>query len=490
MRDFRSILMILVMLVVLAWPAMGQQAVRTLGTMPASAEMVITMEQGAALMEVDDAMLRMLGEMGWLAETRPAFDVLAQRLGAEPAEAFARLMGHRATLVIRRGTQGLLWAVMTEVDEQTARALPGALDAKPLRVSSGLPVHGLERRTFEIAVSPTDAQTGMARAIIAPARAGELLNTLIQIAAGQSDPQGSIERGAHARLFAEPMEGSIAIYWSPSVGDGAQARALLAVMSTQEQSSMLRVRAVPQEAWVEVPVEDLGALPVLPIVDPSQEVLTAWWQRSSGFTLLDSLFASAAGPTLWSIFAPAPGARAISITRDATGGTTVRVAARSPEAATLLGRADGVLAEKAKAQAFEGHLPTAVRRSGVLMPAVLGTAQLTELVWWAQSMEDGPAAWLMAVGTERAPELLAMQSEAWIGVVGHVCGHSERTLSTGRARPTALIPLLAQMAAPPEVRTALSMVGKVSWRMWIDEHEVLCATVEMEIDQASVSKGP
>ncbi len=459
-----------------------QQAVRNLALLPETVEMAVSVEGATSLLQGDRPLVQALREWGWAQETRPAFDALAARLG-EPADvAFDRLLGRRATLVIREQGGESHWVVLSEVDRETAKQLPSQLDAKPLRISSTLPVQGLERRSFEFTISPINPNTGTAWALLGPARASELFDVMVGTIMGDPDGPPPLIKSQHRGLFDGAAKGSIAVFAQQQ----DRSRAVLAWALRDEHGWDVDGRAEPASAWLSglADAEDGSSLPALIEPRPDGELALVWTQPWRSQPWLDALAAGVLGPALWSCVMPLDSPRGVEVSRqDGAVGVLVSTKTERPEAA--LERADAVLEAKAGATAFEGELPGAVRTSGCKSVAAFGRVPLESVAWAAPPGGDDAPRWLVIAASSDAKARLAPTVLAHAKVASEpIETEGERSLTLGRIRPRDLVALFMGQAGPmPEPVGLVGAVESLAWR--ITQHgEQVRAHVRLELVDA------
>ncbi len=444
--------------------ALGQQAVRNIALLPETVQMALSVEGATPLLRGESPLVQALQEWGWAQETRPAFDELAARLG-EPAEvAFDRLLGRRATLVIREREGAPHWVVLSEVDRETAKQLPSQLDAKPLRISSTLPVQGLERRSFEFTVSPINPNTGTAWALLGPARASELFDVMVGTIMGAPDGPLPLIKSKHSGLFKGAAMGSIAVF----VQQPERSRAVLAWANSDAAGWDVEARAEPATAWLSgiADAEGGATLPALIEPRPEGELAVVWALPWRDQPLLEAFTGSAVGAALWSCVTPLDSPRGVAVYRegDAIG---VIVSAQTERPPSALERADAVLESKAGATAFAGELPDAVRTSGCKTAAAFGRVPLESVAWATPPAEVDERRWLVIAASSDADARLAplvLEHAAMASLLGAVEG--ERLLTHGRLRPRELLAsFLRELAPVPESIGVAGAIESLAWRV-------------------------
>lgn len=499
-------------LVLLSLPARAQEAVQTLSRMPANSELVITIENASALLEIDHKLITGMAELGWIQQSRPAFDSLAERLGATPLEAFNRLLGRRATLVFRSLNPIPDWAVVVQVDQATATALPGALDAKPLRISSGLHVFALERRNFEIAVTPTDPNTQTAWSVIAPATSAALFDTIVDTLIRQQEPHELLAKGSSSTLFADPLPASIAVFWSPPGTPESSNQAVLAAANREAQSWRIRARATPTRPWFDDGVgadqQAIGksAMPTLPTVAPQpeeDELVVFWSQHRSGIPMLDAALKTLLGQVLNEVAATSDGPRGIVIKQ--SGETkSVLFGMRPGNTTDMLLKADQLLAQNAGTSEFTGHLPDALRRSNGKASVFLGSTALHELMWWMSTLalhaghtqSNNPeqtaaadhaapllsqAPWFFLVGTNVRESLSPEQATQWAHAMTTTEPSAHATLASGRIRPSAFAKWFLPETMQSNLHNLLRKMSIVRWSVYRVDTGVLGADIQIHL---------
>ncbi len=459
--------------------ARAQHAVRSLASLPETVDMAVSVVGASSLMRGDRPLLVALSEWGWAQETKPAFEVLADRLG-EPAEvAFSRLLGRRATLVIREHEGESHWVVVSEVDAKTAARLPGQLEAKPLRISSTLPVQGLERRSFEFTISPINPNTNTAWAFLGPARASELFDTIVGSVMGAPGGPRTLSQGEHAELFKNArkgMGGAIAVFMQRPEPN----RAVLATASRDDTGWDVTARARPATDWFpgllpnaeETANLDVEKLPALAAPTPSDELLSVWSLPWHDEPRLDAVTGSVLGQVLWSCIKPLQSPRGFVLSRSAKR-TQVMVAALSSQPQAALSHADAVLASQAGASNFGGQLPDAVRTSECKMPSVFAKTALRSVAWATPpptaSDREG-SRWLVLVASDNSEPGLA-------GIVDQQAQRCETRaepeagimLNHGRMRPRTLLAGFMQQPEhkleQPSAVDLLRTIERMQWRM-------------------------
>ena len=224
----------------------AQQAVRALADLPGDVQFGLHIEGGWALVQQNAELAARLRAWGLAEETLPAFKELAERLDEPPAIAFERLLGRRATLTVRLVGDSLHWVVLSEVDRETAAALPLQLKAQPRRVASTLAVQALERRSFDFTVSPGNPTTNTAWIVLGPERASALFDAAVGGLMGVPGGGERLGRGAAAPVFADRQSARMAVFYQDVDGPGA----LLAWAGRDQDSWDIGVRASTSEAWL------------------------------------------------------------------------------------------------------------------------------------------------------------------------------------------------------------------------------------------------
>jgi hypothetical protein len=517
MRVLRDLFPCACCLLLLSLPARAQEAVQTLSRMPTNSELVITIENASALLEIDHKLITGMAELGWIQQSRPAFDSLAERLGATPLEAFNRLLGRRATLVFRSLNPTPDWAVVVQVDPATATALPGALDAKPLRISSGLHVFALERRNFEIAVTPTDPNTQTAWSVIAPATSAALFDTIVDTLTRQPEPKELLAQGTSTDLFADPLPASIAMYWSPPSAAESPKQAVLAAANREAQSWRIRARATPTKPWFEQGDDAAGlggvmtALPTVAHPSDDDELVAFWSQHRSGLPMLDAAMKTLLGQVLNEIAAASDGPRGIVIKQ--SGETkTVLFATLDSSSADMLVKADQLLAQNAGTSEFTGHLPGALRRSNGKASVFLGSTALQELMWWMSSLASGTShshnnpghaaaadhaatlprqsAWFFLVGTNVRESLSPEQATQWAHAMTLPGPSAHTMLATGRIRPSAFAKGFLPETLQSNLHDLLRKMSIVRWSVYRVNAGVLGADIEIQLVPGAPASNP
>jgi len=162
----------------------GGETLRMVGTLPATARVVIAADSLGA--EGARAAVRgvaaFLSDAGALGRSRDAWTSLGVAVGAEPGAAFGELLGTRAVLVIGDGGgREDPYAVLSELAPEVERRLRGALRPAPRGLAGGGPVLSLEGGAFELA---TRRGPVGARFLLAPRGARRFFDELLPVLDG------------------------------------------------------------------------------------------------------------------------------------------------------------------------------------------------------------------------------------------------------------------------------------------------------------------
>ncbi|MEN0019843.1 MAG: hypothetical protein AAF747_03055 [Planctomycetota bacterium] len=154
-------------------PAVAVQpsASDVLASMPSGVTAVVIVDKPAELRHsgAAKAASAWLRKAGLFEDLDERLASLADEVGLETDDAFASLFGQRLILLVDGIGDEAEWAVVTELDAQTANTLVAGLRGRPRRVVEGQQVLAVERARFNIARASND------RVILAPASADQLL---------------------------------------------------------------------------------------------------------------------------------------------------------------------------------------------------------------------------------------------------------------------------------------------------------------------------
>ncbi len=484
------------LVLVLAVPqASGQHAVRAVADLPEDVHFALHIEGGWALVQQNLEMAKRLRSWGLAEETLPAFNELAERLDEPPAIAFERLLGRRVTLAVRLEDEETRWVVMSEVDQETASALPLKLKAQPRRVSSTLAVQALERRSFDFTVSPINPATNTAWIILGPERAGALFDAVVGTLMGVPGGGDRLGKGKDVALFEGEPQARVAFFYRDVEDPGA----MLAWAQRDADAWDIGARASTAEAWMKglglVPAERPGLRGELPKARPD-EVLATWVVDWGEQPVLDSLASLMMGDGLWRAVSAHRGPLGLEV-RSASDAASLVVSAAVDSAQKSLAETDRLLEERLGASGFGGALPAAARSSSASGRFCFDRFKLSSLAWGV--VEDGSAISSQA-GRQGLRLVLAATDGATPPPAAALSDHllqpantgDERVLWMGRVKPAAMAELLRVKPPTDQDRrpavdrmldaalTALSAISRVQWRLW-ETGDQLRATLRIEL---------
>ncbi len=122
----------------------------------------------------------MLRSMGIFAETEETWHQFAEALDYTPLEAFDRVLGRRATIIIkqREGDKVPMWAVLSEVDFETEKRLKRGLKPAARGIVGNQTILAVEHGRYELAVTPCKALS-CSTVLLAPSWSEELFDDLL-----------------------------------------------------------------------------------------------------------------------------------------------------------------------------------------------------------------------------------------------------------------------------------------------------------------------
>lgn len=198
-----------------------------LGTLPPTIDAAAVIDRAGERLwdEPSGRLIRAaLSGTGLFSQTERAWAGLSNALGYTEAEAAAALLGGRVVVVwdglSRDDGTGAIgaaaradtrWAMVAELDRDTARSVRARLKASPRRTTGGRVIYSLDAGRLVMALSdpPPDANgadRARTRVVIAPERATELAGALVSPARANRNPDHGPSLGEQARAMLGNVE--------------------------------------------------------------------------------------------------------------------------------------------------------------------------------------------------------------------------------------------------------------------------------------------
>lgn len=209
-KGFGAAAMVLALVVMVRVVVGGEGAAGLVGRMPREVDGAVgVVGLGAAVGELAEGKGGVVGPavMGLMSGVRPAtlgaWLAFAQEMGWTAEEAAERLIGRRAAVVWRGVREGRRagWAVVTEISEETDRALRAKLRVSPRTIVRGRPVLAVEGGELLLAsgvVREGEGGEGVTWACLTPAGDEGMLEEMVGLLSERGAVEGGNELGATA----------------------------------------------------------------------------------------------------------------------------------------------------------------------------------------------------------------------------------------------------------------------------------------------------
>jgi len=451
---------------------------------PADADVVVVVRGAKVLRggEAGKAVERALRSLMGGGELEGAWDTLAQRFGWTSGEAFDRLFGECAMVVVRGidGEEPARWALVSEVGRDTERELRKTISMAPREAMGSAVVLSVERGALELALSKSEDG---ARVVVGPRGERGLTREMVKrLGKGRGGERGSASATeAVARL-----------------GDAAEEASVVAVVrgacGTSWGGLAASVKGARVEAMVAAGAGNVGEV----ARGRSEEALRVWGGMREG-AVLSAVEQPRAVARVWSFLEPTLGAlgyceegkrfaeqlsgwMGVGVYGRAGGGMSVGCVAGVKELGEGARWGDGFGGNVLSAMGIEGQRFGGIE-SGAVRVVDLGLSEglaargawpVGERARWTWRERAGGGGWLAAgIGEEGFARALGAveDGDGGRGVEGEL-------VSLGSARPRELLSVLeAAGVRVGAVSGVLSVIEGMSWELRVDGKGVLSGQV-------------
>lgn len=495
-------------------PAIAQNGLpEVVSRLPAEVEFVLALDDAATLRQQigGDPVVGWIRDTPHLTRVADAWAALASGIGMADTEAFDLLLGRRVILAASglRSGDTPRWAVLSELDEETARRLRRDLGAKPRRVLAGQHVFELEGGAFLLATSPGALRCGAADLppvksphvlLLAPTDDKAFFASLLPLLWCNTAPTPlSTAPGGADTAALRPAQG--VFYWRIGDAKGIGERFISGTLGRAGNAWNMQFLAGPSGSWIAEDPAGLGEpwkptlLDALP-GDPALVVLgmRELVDRASSFVLPLHPGAAAAGGQ--EEIARLLGKRSmVALWRDEQPGSRppeVLFATEARDVRALSREGDQLITDNLSR--LGARSPGSVPDIGAGQPTVVRsvTLQPESLVptsdavgaslHWMYLPKDEPASsgegwWIVHYDPDESRAKIEREYSRRLGT--RTATEARRYLHIGHARPGLLLDLLPYGAlAPPESKvprdeTAVLQFAKrierLDWSFWRDD---------------------
>lgn len=403
---------------------------------------------------------------------------LAERLGWSEEEAFDRLLGRRAALVLRGLPDGVgadepEWAILSEVTASTERRLRERLDVSARSIKGNSTIYAVEQGVYELTARLVE---GRAIVLFGPSKRHALFDEIAPTLGGAPEP-APIVRSALELLDGQKDATIAAFARDPADPDGWSA------LAASQRGVELRgwfaaatkaCAGIPLESvvrWDASTLDDLGesafmaGVDLFPLEDDRVPGLA---QVITALPMLAVLRGDGMGPSRRFAYIIGPGAD-----DDAPLDVACSVESADPDAvaATMDNAMGSMLAAiGAPGVDFGGVAPGAMRLATLPPLGPLSSLGLqrgpdgtTRLLWGASFGDEGePGWWSFGLGGESARRLTD-----GLGLLRRDDERGARWVSVGVARPAAALAHLEEAGAA--IPAEFGLVGAVDEVRWAFE---------------------